>query len=43
VNKLDPIAEEIVAGELDKVLETNKEIKTALADAQKQIERRVRK
>jgi multiple sugar transport system substrate-binding protein len=43
VNKLDPIAEEIVGGELDKVLEANKDIKTALADAQKQIERRVRK
>jgi multiple sugar transport system substrate-binding protein len=43
VNKLDPIADEIVAGELDKVLEANKDIKTALADAQKQIERRIRK
>lgn len=43
VNKLDPIAAEIVAAELDKVLETNKSIKTALADAQRQIERRIRK
>lgn len=43
VNKLDPIADEIVAGELDKVLESNKDIKTALADAQRQIERRIRK
>ncbi len=43
VNKLDPIAAEIVAAELDKVLETNKSIKTALVDAQRQIERRIRK
>jgi multiple sugar transport system substrate-binding protein len=43
VNKLDPIAEEIVNAELDKVLEGGKDIKTALADAQKQVERRIRK
>jgi multiple sugar transport system substrate-binding protein len=43
VNKLDPIADEIVSGELDKVLDSNKDIKTALADAQRQIERRIRK
>jgi multiple sugar transport system substrate-binding protein len=43
VNKLDPIAAEIVATELDKVLESGKNIKTALADAQKQVERRIRK
>jgi multiple sugar transport system substrate-binding protein len=43
VNKLDPIAAEIVATELDKVLEGGKDIKLALADAQKQVERRVRR
>jgi multiple sugar transport system substrate-binding protein len=43
VNKLDPVAEEILAAELDKVLETNKDIKTALDDAQKQAERRIRR
>jgi multiple sugar transport system substrate-binding protein len=43
VNKLDPVAEEILAAELDKVLETNKDIQTALSDAQKQVERRVRR
>jgi multiple sugar transport system substrate-binding protein len=43
VNKLDPVAEEILAAELDKVLETNKDIKTALEDAQKQAERRIRR
>ncbi len=43
VNKLDPIADEIMNAELTKVLDENKDIKTALADAQKQVERRVRK
>ncbi len=43
VNKLDPIAAEIVANELDNVLEKGKEIKAALADAQRQVERRVRR
>jgi multiple sugar transport system substrate-binding protein len=43
VNKLDPVAGEILAAELDKVLETNKDIKTALEDAQKQAERRIRR
>jgi multiple sugar transport system substrate-binding protein len=43
VNRLDPIAAEIVANQLDKVLELNKPIKAALRDAQRQIERRVRR
>jgi multiple sugar transport system substrate-binding protein len=43
VNKLDSIATEIVAAELDKVLVENKDIKAALADAQRQVERRVRR
>jgi multiple sugar transport system substrate-binding protein len=43
VNKLDSIAAEIVAGELDKVLEGGKDIKAALADAQRAVERRVRR
>jgi hypothetical protein len=32
-----------LAAELDKVLETNKDIKAALEDAQKQAERRIRR
>ncbi len=43
VNKLDPIAAEIIANQLDKVLELGKPIKAALRDAQRQIERRVRR
>lgn len=43
VNKLDPIADEIMNAELAKVLDENKDIKTALADAQRQVERRARK
>jgi multiple sugar transport system substrate-binding protein len=43
VNKLDPIADEIMNAELAKVLDEDKDIKTALADAQKQLERRIRK
>lgn len=40
VHKLDPIAEEIINTELDKVLDLNKEIPLALADAKRQLERR---
>ena len=43
VHRLDPIAEEVVDKELDLVLETGKDIKQALADAQRQVERRVRR
>ena len=43
VDKYDPVAAEIVSAELDKVLEQNKDIKQALADAKAQIERRVRR
>lgn len=43
VNRLDPLAGEILAAELDKVLETGKDIDVALADAQKAAERRVRR
>ena len=41
VHKLDPIAEEIVNTELDKVLDQGKDIKIALADAKALLERRV--
>lgn len=43
VDKYDIVAKEIVDSELDNVLMKNKDIKTALADAKKQIERRVRR
>ncbi|QSI77231.1 MULTISPECIES: ABC transporter substrate-binding protein [Niveibacterium] len=43
VDKFDGTAQDIVNAELDKVLEQNKDIKTALADAQTQIEKRVRR
>ncbi len=43
VNKLDPIAEEIINTEMDKVLDQNKDIRTALADAKSLIERRARR
>jgi multiple sugar transport system substrate-binding protein len=43
VNKLDPIAAEILGNQLDKVLELAKPIKAALRDAQRQIDRRVRR
>ena len=43
VNKLDPAAEEIMNAELTKVLDENKDIKLALADAQRQADRRSRK
>lgn len=43
VAKHDPVAEEVIATELDKVLENGKDIKTALADAKALIERRARR
>lgn len=43
VDKYDPIANEIVNAELEKVLTKNKDIKQALTDAKKQISRRVRR
>ena len=43
VNKLDPIAVDVVAAELEQVLEQDKDVKQALADAKGQIERRVRR
>ena len=43
IDKFDPVAEAVVNAELDKVLEQNKDIKAALADAQSQIKRRVRR
>jgi multiple sugar transport system substrate-binding protein len=43
VDKLDPVAAEVVSAEFDKVLEQDKDVKTALADAKKAIERRVRR
>lgn len=43
VHKLDPIAEEIVNTELDKVLDQGKDIRAALQDAQALLERRARR
>lgn len=43
VGKYDQVAEEVVATELDKVLEQGKDVKTALADAKALIERRARR
>jgi multiple sugar transport system substrate-binding protein len=43
VNKLDPVANDIVNAELEQVLEKDKPIDQALKDAQSQIERRIRK
>lgn len=43
VGKHDPVAEEVIATELDKVLEQGKDIKSALADAKALIERRARR
>jgi multiple sugar transport system substrate-binding protein len=43
VNKLDPVATDIVNAELEQVLEKDKAIDKALQDAQAQIERRIRK
>lgn len=41
VHKLDPVADEIVNTELDKVLDQGKDIASALADAKRLLERRV--
>jgi len=41
VHKLDPIAEEIINTEMDKVLDQGKDVKAALADAKALLERRV--
>jgi multiple sugar transport system substrate-binding protein len=43
VNRLDPIAAQVIASELEKVLELDKPIKDALATAQRVIERRIRR
>jgi multiple sugar transport system substrate-binding protein len=43
VHKVDPIADEIVNTELDKVLDQGKDIRAALADAKALIERRVKR
>ena len=43
VHKLDPFAEEVVNTELDKVLDQGKDIRLALKDAQKLLERRARR
>jgi len=43
VNKLDPIAEEIINTELDKVLDQGKDVRTALTDAKALLERRVKR
>jgi multiple sugar transport system substrate-binding protein len=43
VDKFDPVANEIINAELEKVLEQNKDIKQALADAKTQIARRIRR
>jgi multiple sugar transport system substrate-binding protein len=43
VHKLDPIAEEIINTELDKVLDQGKDVRTALADAKALLERRVKR
>lgn len=43
VHKLDPVADEIVNTELDKVLDQGKDIRAALADARALLERRVRR
>lgn len=43
VDKLDPVAQEVVNAEFDKVLEQGKDVKAALADAKKAIERRIRR
>ena len=43
VNKLDPIAEEIINTELDKVLDQGKDVRAALADAKALLERRVKR
>lgn len=43
VDRLDPVAAEVVAAEFDKVIEQGKDVKQALADARKAIDRRVRR
>lgn len=43
VDKYDPVAKDVVNAELEKVLEQNKDIKTALADAQTALKKRVRR
>jgi multiple sugar transport system substrate-binding protein len=43
VDRLDPVAAEVITAEFDKVLEQGKDVKLALADARKAIERRVRR
>lgn len=43
VNKHDQVAGEIIATELDKVLDEGKDVKLALADAKAQIEKRARR
>jgi multiple sugar transport system substrate-binding protein len=43
VDRLDPVAAEVVTAEFDKVLEQGKDTKQALADARKAIERRIRR
>ena len=43
VNKHDPLAGEIINNELDKVLDTGKDITQALADAKRLIEKRARR
>ncbi|WP_035054257.1 extracellular solute-binding protein [Andreprevotia chitinilytica] len=43
INKNDGVAEDIINDQLDQVVHQNKDIKTALADAQADIERRARR
>ncbi|TJZ64049.1 ABC transporter substrate-binding protein [Chitiniphilus eburneus] len=43
VNRLDPLAEEVVNAELDHVLDEGKDIAVALADARRLLERRMRR
>ena len=43
VDRLDPVAAEVITAEFDKVLEQGKDVKLALADARKAIERRIRR
>lgn len=43
VNRLDPIAAQVIAAELEKVLELDKPIKDALATAERVIARRIRR
>jgi multiple sugar transport system substrate-binding protein len=43
VDRLDPVAADVITAEFDKVLEQGKDVKLALADARKAIERRIRR